>query len=141
MSILRSSARHSSAYRFTTYQDARRVRLVDGLIFETNILRVSPVKVAHIADLREALLDARRGTVTHRATKLLPNTCSCLMLPDHICKFTTDQDARRVRLVDGLFETNTVQGTSPARATSYLLPRANISRRKRRALLRRNLDE
>ena len=33
-------------YRFTTYQDARRVRLVDGLIFETNILRVSPVKVA-----------------------------------------------------------------------------------------------
>ena len=29
-------------YRFTTYQDARRVRLVDGL--ETNILRVSPVK-------------------------------------------------------------------------------------------------
>ena len=30
-------------YRFTTYQDARRVRLVDGLIFETNILRVSPV--------------------------------------------------------------------------------------------------
>ena len=30
-------------YRFTTYQDARRVRL-DGLIFETNILRVSPVK-------------------------------------------------------------------------------------------------
>ena len=32
-------------YRFTTYQDARRVRLVDGcLIFETNILRVSPVK-------------------------------------------------------------------------------------------------
>ena len=31
-------------YRFTTYQDARRVRLVDGL--ETNILRVSPVKRA-----------------------------------------------------------------------------------------------
>ena len=33
-------------YRFTTYQDAPRVRLVDGLIviFETNILRVSPVK-------------------------------------------------------------------------------------------------
>ena len=30
-------------YRFTTYQDARRVRLVDGL--ETNILRVSPVKI------------------------------------------------------------------------------------------------
>ena len=41
-------------YRFTTYQDARRVRLVDesrrlvdsstvSLIFETNILRVSPV--------------------------------------------------------------------------------------------------
>ena len=30
-----------SSYRFTTYQDARRVRLVDGL--ETNILRVSPV--------------------------------------------------------------------------------------------------
>ena len=30
-------------YRFTTYQDARRVRLVDGL--ETNILRVSPVKL------------------------------------------------------------------------------------------------
>ena len=30
-----------SGYRFTTYQDARRVRLVDGL--ETNILRVSPV--------------------------------------------------------------------------------------------------
>ena len=27
-------------YRFTTYQDARRVRLVDGLEFETNILRV-----------------------------------------------------------------------------------------------------
>ena len=32
-------------YRFTTYQDARRVRLVDGLIFETNILPVSPVKL------------------------------------------------------------------------------------------------
>ena len=37
------------SYRFTTYQDARRVRLVDGIetnilqIFETNILRVSPV--------------------------------------------------------------------------------------------------
>ena len=35
-------------YRFTTYQDARRLTLVDGLekIFETNILRVSlsPVK-------------------------------------------------------------------------------------------------
>ena len=32
-------------YRFTTYQDARRVGLVDGLvIFETNILRVSPFK-------------------------------------------------------------------------------------------------
>ena len=30
-------------YRFTTYQDARRVRLVDGL--ETNILRVSPVNI------------------------------------------------------------------------------------------------
>ena len=30
---------------FTTYQDARRVGLVDGLIFETNILRVSPVKL------------------------------------------------------------------------------------------------
>ena len=34
----------AAPYRFTTYQDARRVRLVDGLIFETNILRVSPVK-------------------------------------------------------------------------------------------------
>ena len=32
-------------YRFTTYQDARRVGLVDGLVFETNILRVSPVNV------------------------------------------------------------------------------------------------
>ena len=31
-------------YRFTTYQDARRVRLVDGL-FETNVLRVSPVSL------------------------------------------------------------------------------------------------
>ena len=31
-------------YRFTTYQDARRVRL-----FETNILRVSPVKVKIMA--------------------------------------------------------------------------------------------
>ena len=31
--------------RFITYQDARRVRLVDGLIFETNILRVSPVNI------------------------------------------------------------------------------------------------
>ena len=32
--------------RFTTYQnqDARRVRLVDGLMFETNILQVSLVK-------------------------------------------------------------------------------------------------
>ena len=31
--------------RFLTYQDARRIRLVDGrLIFETNVLRVSPVK-------------------------------------------------------------------------------------------------
>ena len=35
-------------YRFTTYQDARRVRLVDGLIFKTNILRVSPVNVQTI---------------------------------------------------------------------------------------------
>ena len=33
-----------SGYRFTTYQDASRVRLVDGL--ETNILRVSPVNGA-----------------------------------------------------------------------------------------------
>ena len=33
-------------YRFTTYQDARRVRLVDGLEYlKTNILRVSPVKL------------------------------------------------------------------------------------------------
>ena len=33
-----------SGYRFTTYQDASRARLVDGL--ETNILRVSPVNEA-----------------------------------------------------------------------------------------------
>ena len=33
-----------SCCRFTTYQDARRVRLVDGPIFETNILKVSLVK-------------------------------------------------------------------------------------------------
>ena len=32
------------SYRFTTYQDERRVRLVDGLV-ETNILRVSPVNL------------------------------------------------------------------------------------------------
>ena len=38
-------------YRFTTFQDAHRVRLVDGLdiIFETNILRVSPVKPVYSA--------------------------------------------------------------------------------------------
>ena len=36
--------KHMVSYRFTTYQDARRVRIVDGLIFETNILQVSPVK-------------------------------------------------------------------------------------------------
>ena len=35
---------HIDRYKFTTYQDARRVRFVDGLIFETNIIRVSPVK-------------------------------------------------------------------------------------------------
>ena len=40
-------------YRFTTYQDARRVRLVDGLIFETNILRVSPVNL--FAEQRSSL--------------------------------------------------------------------------------------
>ena len=34
-------------YRYTTYQDAHRVRLVDGLEFETNILRVSSVKLIH----------------------------------------------------------------------------------------------
>ena len=32
------------SFYYVLYQDARRVRLVDGLIFETNILRVSPVK-------------------------------------------------------------------------------------------------
>ena len=37
---------HLFIYRFTTYQDARRVRLVDGL--ETNILRVSPVNFLYI---------------------------------------------------------------------------------------------
>ena len=37
---------HNFVYRFTTYQDARRVRLVDGL--ETNILRVSPVKILFV---------------------------------------------------------------------------------------------
>ena len=31
-------------YRFTTYQDARRVRIVDGRGLETKILLVSPVK-------------------------------------------------------------------------------------------------
>ena len=36
-------------YRFTTYQDARRVRLVDGL--ETNILRVSPVNEGYAFNL------------------------------------------------------------------------------------------
>ena len=41
---LMTSRAQAKLYRFTTYQDARLVRLVDGLIFETNILRVSPVK-------------------------------------------------------------------------------------------------
>ena len=40
--------------RFTTYQDARRVRLVDGL--ETNILRVSPVKQGGEAGLHKTEL-------------------------------------------------------------------------------------
>ena len=42
---IRRNDKLSAAYRFTTYQDARRVTLVDGL-FETNILPVSPVKSA-----------------------------------------------------------------------------------------------
>jgi len=40
-------------YRFTTYQDARRVRLVDGL--ETNILRVSPVNIWDEVDTKIAI--------------------------------------------------------------------------------------
>ena len=45
-------------HRFTTYQDARRVRLVDGL--ETNILRVSPVKLK-MADIRACSHFISRG--------------------------------------------------------------------------------
>ena len=44
-------------YRFTTYQDARRVRLVDGLIFETNILRVSPVKIEDARYKNDSIAD------------------------------------------------------------------------------------
>ena len=41
--LVRSLLFHAVVYRFTTYQDARRVRLVDGL--ETNILRYHPLTV------------------------------------------------------------------------------------------------
>ena len=40
----RRRARRISGFRFTTYQDASRAKLVDGL--ETDILRVSPVNEA-----------------------------------------------------------------------------------------------
>ena len=43
---------HIHNYRFTTYQDARRVILVDGTL-ETNILQISPIK---FKSLRKALL-------------------------------------------------------------------------------------
>ena len=56
--------------KFATCQDARRVKLVDGLIDDVNSSLARRGTVAHLAVLaKEALLDARRGTVTHRATK------------------------------------------------------------------------
>ena len=75
-------SRCQSFYKFTIYQDARRVGLVDGL-FESNILRVSPnpLTILHSSgrpssnasrrcEIGEALLDAQRDTVTHdRATQ------------------------------------------------------------------------
>ena len=47
--VLRDALVSQCTYRFTTYQDARRVRLVDGL--ETNILRVSPVYFRRAVDM------------------------------------------------------------------------------------------
>ena len=38
------------------------------LIDDVNSSQIGEAQLAHFADLREALLDARRGTVTHRAT-------------------------------------------------------------------------
>ena len=41
-----------NSYRFTTYQNVRRVKLFDGLIFETNILRVLPVNLIYVFDTK-----------------------------------------------------------------------------------------
>ena len=80
-----SKARNlGSAYKFAFGGDINRA-IIYLLIFETNILRVSPVKALIDSrcqsftaqwcispmSLREALLDARFDTVTHRATKAL----------------------------------------------------------------------
>ena len=61
-------------YRFTTYQDARRVRLVDGLEFETNILRVSPVKCDDVDDI--ILLYIKRDDI-------YLYICTILLTPRH----------------------------------------------------------
>ena len=63
--IVKSIFYRAPPYRFTTYQDARRDRL-----FETNILRVSPVKhllvvVSHIKK------NYFNGALSHSVTELL----------------------------------------------------------------------
>ena len=56
---------------FTTYQDTHRVGLVDGLIFETNILRVSPVN------------SGGRATASERAMVIATQNVSRLRMPAH----------------------------------------------------------
>ena len=51
-------------------QDARQVRLVDGLIFETNILRVSPVKVMLVKYLFQRRLTGPRSAC-HKSFRLI----------------------------------------------------------------------
>ena len=70
------------SYRFTTYQDARRVRLVDGLIFETNILRVSPVKFKVEGDIAQAKLTIVNEVVRRALLKYFVPLCSCLGLEE-----------------------------------------------------------
>ena len=69
LSYVADPPRGFASYRFTTYQDARRVRLVDGLvdglIFETNILRVSPVNFAscYLEKVMKRQWGSRRDTM------------------------------------------------------------------------------
>ena len=96
---IRSSAHRTSPltnYRFTTYQDARRVRLVDGLkkYFTSHPLRVSPVKKTMVSPVKKTMVQKfwkseqlyfYRAPLTVRITKSKNLQITVSSYPLYIC--------------------------------------------------------